>query len=117
MTNELYESMATHPDTGPVMQLLDLVEPVDEFSRALVLVRDCFSPDATLRGLTRAKLRGMLNARVMLVQAYQQAVVELVPGARTFDAAMMRAPKEQLDKLRADFEAQMAELMARPLPT
>lgn len=113
--DELYKAMAKHPDTGPVMELLDMVEPVDEFSRALCLVRDCFSPDSTLRVLSRDKLRGLLASRVALMTTYQQAMIDAVPGVKTFDAAIANGPPFVVNTLRASFERQVAELMGRPL--
>jgi len=114
--NELYEAMAAHPDTGPVMEQLALVEPVDEFSRALCLVRDCFDPSPTLRLLSRRKLRDMLSSRMALMMAYQQMVIDAVPGAKTFAAAVANGNPATIDRIRATYEKQAAELMARPLP-
>jgi len=116
MTRELYESMRKHPSTGPVLELLELVDPVDEFSRALCLVRDCFDPSPTLRLLSRNKLQGLLSSRVALLKTYQQAVVDAVPGAKTFEAAVATGDRDTIDALKRDFERQAAELMSRPLP-
>jgi len=112
---QLYNSMANHPDTGPVMDQLALVEPVDEFSRALCLVRDCFSPNTTLRLLSRNKLQGMLRSRRALMYAYQNAVVDAVPGAKTFTDALAKGDRQRIEELRKKFEEQAAELMSRPL--
>ena len=114
-SDKLYESMAKHPDTGPIMELLQLVEPVDEFSRALCLVRDCFAQGGTLRLLSRNKLRGMLQSRVSLMMAYQKAVIDAVPGARSFTEAVAIGDPVSINALRADFDVQARMLMSRPL--
>jgi len=113
--NDLYESMKKHPDTGPVLEQLDLIDPVDEFSRALCLVRDCFDPSPTLRMLSRNKLQGLIAGRMNLLRTYQRAVVAAVPGCQTFDEAVMKGDPAKIDALKATFEAQANELMGRPL--
>lgn len=115
--DELYKSMATHPDTGPVLDMLELVEPVDEFSKALCLVRDCFAQGGTLRLLSRNKLRGLLRSRIMLMNAYHDAVVATVPGAKTFVDAVANhaADRAKLTALKQAYEKEAAKLMARPL--
>jgi len=113
--NDLYESMKKHPDTGPVLEQLALVDPVDEFSRALCLVRDCFDPSPTLRMLSRNKLQGLIASRMNLLRTYQAAVVAAVPGARTFDDAVAKGDRATVDALRATFQQQADELMGRPL--
>jgi hypothetical protein len=112
---DLYTSMAEHPDTGQVMQLLALVDPVDEFSRALCLVRDCFDPNPTLRILSRNKLRGLLSQRLALLRAYESAVIDAVPGAKTFSDAILLGDRATVDRLRENFEQQAAVLMGRKL--
>ena len=114
----LYESMAAHPDIAPVFDLLRLVDPVDEFSRALCLVRDCFDPEETLRTLSRDLLRDLLKQRTALLRAYETAVMDAaqVYGAKpkTFlEAATVLG--FEFDTLRKAFENQVAELMGRPL--
>ena len=115
----LYDSMAKHPDTGPVMRLLELVDPVDEFSKALVLVRDCFSPNATLRELSRRALRHKLAERVGLMAVYETAVMEAARawGAQpsNFLDAVKELPPEKFEALRAAYQAQVNALMGRPL--
>ena len=115
--NHLYESMRQHPDTGPVMDLLELVDPVDEFSRALCLVRDCFSSSDTLRELSRAKLKGLLGERMKLVIAYQTAVFQAARdcGAKpkTFEEAVKVLPLGKSIKLRRAYADQVRELMGR----
>lgn len=117
--NHLYDSMRQHPDTGPVMALLDLVDPVDEFSRALVLIRDCFSPSDTLRELSRAKLRNLLGERMKLVAAYEVAVLETARahGAKpaTFLEAVSALPHGKFTQLHEAYAEQVNELMGRQL--
>lgn len=115
--NHLYESMRQHPDTGPVMDLLAMVEPTDEFSRALCLVRDCFSSSDTLRELSRAKLKGLLGERMALVIAYQTAVFQAARdcGAKpmTFVEAIKALPAGKFTELHMAYAAQVRELMGR----
>ncbi len=115
----LYESMAKHPDTGPVLALLELVDPCDEFSKGVVLVRDCFSPSNTLRALSRRKLRAMLSVRTGLMEAYQTAVMAAAraQGAKplTFLDAMSALPPKKFEELRAAYNAQVDALMGRSL--
>jgi hypothetical protein len=117
--NHLYDSMRQHPDTGPVMALLDLVDPVDEFSRALVLVRDCFSSSDTLRNLSRSKLKGLLGERMKLVAAYEVAVLEAARelGAKptTYLEAITALPAGKFTELHMAYAKQVDELMGRPL--
>lgn len=119
MTNELYESMRTHPDTGPVMELLELADGCDTFSRALALVRDCFAPDATLRALSRDKLRRIMKLRTAAVFAYEGAVMKAAREAghepAHFGEAIKVLPRELVDKLHADFLAQIEALKLRSL--
>jgi hypothetical protein len=117
--NQLYRSMAEHPDTGPVMALLELIEPVDEFSRGVVLVRDCFSPNNTLRALSRRKLRTMLAERTGLMAAYETAVMEAAQtygiAPKSWLEAVKTLPPEVFEELRAAYQAQVDALMKRPL--
>lgn len=101
-TDQMYENMAKHPDAGQVMDLLAIVEPCDEFSMALCLVRDCFSPNTTLRTLSRKKLRGVLKERLALLRAYESAMKE----AET---------ETEQDEAREAFRRQVNALMGRPL--
>ena len=115
--NHLYDSMRQHPDTGPVMALLDLVDPVDEFSRALVLIRDCFSPSDTLRELSRAKLKGLLGERMKLEVAYETAVFQaardLGANPQAFMEAIAALPAGKFTELHRAYAAQVRELMGR----
>ena len=117
--NYLYDSMRQHPDTGPVMALLDLVDPVDEFSRALVLIRDCFSPSDTLRTLSRKKLKGLLGERMQLVVAYETAVFQAARDVGGSPQTFMEAVNALLPtpgkfaELHAAYAAQVRELMGR----
>jgi hypothetical protein len=115
--NHLYESMRQHPDTGPVMDLLELVDPVDEFSRALCLVRDCFSSGDTLRTLSRKKLKGLLGERLRLVKAYEVAVLEaareLGVKPTTYLEAVSALPAGKFTELHAAYAAQVNKLMSR----
>ena len=117
--NQLYRSMEEHPDTGPIMALLELVEPVDEFGRGVALVRDCFSSNNSLRALSRRKLRGMLGQRTGLMAAYETAVMEAAQatGAKPhgFLEAMKALPPEMFEELRAAYQVQVDALMGRPL--
>lgn len=116
--NELYRSMAQHPDTGPIMEMLSLVDPVDEFSKAVCLVRDCFSDNQTLRTLSRRQLKGMLASRVALVTAYETSVMQEARkyGEPTdFADACEMIPSVKFDAMRRDFRRQVDELMKRPL--
>lgn len=114
MSRELYESMRTHPETGPVLELLDMADGADLFSRALALVRDCFSPSDTLRHLSRRKLRAIMKRRVAIVFAYETAVVAAAKehGAepKDFGEAAAALPAEVFEKLRTDFAKQIEEL-------
>lgn len=116
---DLYESMAKHPHIAPVFDLLKLVDPCDEFSRALCLVRDCFSPNTTLRALSRDQLAGVLAERTNLLLAYETAVYEAARaiGAKpkTFLDAVDALPDSIACMLREAFEQQVAKLMGRPL--
>lgn len=119
--NHLYDSMRQHPDTGPVMELLEMVDPVDEFSRALVLVRDCFSSSDTLRELSRAKLKGLLGQRLELVIVYETAVFQaardLGANPPTFVEAIKALPAGKFTELHMAYAAQVRELMGRSLGT
>ena len=103
------------------MELLELVDPVDEFSRALCLVRDCFSSSDTLRTLSRKKLKGLLGERMRLVQAYEVAVLQAARdwGAepKTFLEAIKELPPGEFTRLHMAYVAQVRELMGRPLGT
>ncbi len=114
--SSLYESMASHPDTGPIMELLGLVEPVDEFSKALCLVRDCFSPNNTLRSLSRKQLRALLGERINLMNAFESAVVRAANeygSVSTFAAAVRLMPCEELVAMQESYNAQVCKLMGR----
>lgn len=115
----LYESMAHHPDIAPVMEMLELAEPVDEFSRALCLIRDCFSPNDTLRILSRKQLTGLMKSRIALMTSFETAVVQAAKdtGAapRTFADAVKALPAEEFANMQASFSKQVDELMGRPL--
>jgi len=117
--DELYISMKTHPDTAPVMEKLGLVEPVDEFSRALVLMRDCFSPSGTARTLAREKLNRMLASRVALMKVFETSVVQAARAKgetpKTFAEAMAVLTSDEMQVLRNSYRTQMDELMCRPL--
>lgn len=110
----LYDSMAAHPDIAPVLDLLKIVDPVDEFSSALCLVRDCFSPNNTLRTLSRRALQRMLNERLALLRGYETAVTQAA-GIADFGKALAALPREKADELKKAYAAQVAELMGRPL--
>ena len=87
--DSMYESMAVHPDCSKVLDLLHLVDPVDEFSAALCLVRDCFSPTSTLSALSRQKLAQITKERMDLLRAYQDAMVRAADGkAQTYRPAL-----------------------------
>lgn len=115
--NYLYESMRQHPDTGPVMELLELVEPVDEFSKALCLVRDCFSSNQTLRTLSRSKLTALLGERLKLVEAYCTAVLEAAREQgwepKTFLEGVKALPPGKFAELHEAYAAQVDKLMGR----
>lgn len=117
--NNLYQSMAEHPDIEPIMDLLDLVDPCDEFSQALCLVRDCFSPSDTLRLLSRKSLRELLKTRTSLMSSYQTAVAAAARAkgvnAKTFLEAASALPAEEFDTMRKAYEKQVNELMNRPM--
>ena len=116
MTDELYKSMREHPETGPVMELLELADGSDAFARALALVRDCFSPERTLRLLARDRLRQITKRRAMLVYNYEQAVITAARdrGATVTDysAAVAVLPDEVVDHLHRIF-CQQVEQMRR----
>ncbi len=118
MTN-LYKSMRVHPDIAPIMDLLDLVEPCDEFSRALCLVRDCFEENNTLRHLSRRSLRALLKERTSLMTVYEMVVMKAATttGAKptTFLEAASALPADEFDKMREVYRRQVAEVMGRPL--
>lgn len=102
----------------PAMKLLELVDPVDEFSKALVLVRDCFSPSATVRELSYRALRHRLADRLGLLAAYETSVMEAARAhtgvlPSTFLDATLALPAEEFAKLRAAFNAQVNALMGR----
>lgn len=111
MMTEFYENMASHPETGPVLELLSMVDGVDDFSRALVLVRDCFSPSSTLRHLSRNGLRRILKDRIALVTTFHSAVLgaarEIDPKASDFKTAVDILPSEDLDRLRTSYQEQV----------
>jgi hypothetical protein len=115
--NNLYECMRRHPNTGPVMELLELVEPVDEFSKALCLVRDCFSANQTLRTLSRRQLTALLDERLKLVAAYHTAVLEAAreQGAepKTFLEGVKALPPGKFAELHKAYAVQVDELMGR----
>lgn len=116
MTN-LYENMAKHPDIKPTMDLLELVEPCDEFSRALILLRDCFSPNTTLRMLSRRALREVCSGRVRLLHNYQTVVSEnakaLGYDTRSFEEAWNWLPKSTRERLQSSYAEQVKILMGR----
>ncbi len=99
------------------MALLDLVDPVDEFSRALVLIRDCFSPSDTLRELSCAKLKGLLGERMKLVVVYETAVFQAARDRgwkpKTFVEAMNSLPPVKVGELHRAYAAQVRKLMGR----
>lgn len=109
--NNLYENMAAHPETGPVLEMLSMVDGVDDFSRALVLVRDCFSPSGTLRHLARRNLRRILKDRIALVTTFHSAVLgaarEIDPKVPDFKGAVDILPSEDLDRLRTSYQKQV----------
>lgn len=113
----LYESMSKHPDTGPVMKLLELVEQCDEFSKGVSLVRDCFSPNNTLRALSRRKLRSILGERTGLMETYQTAVYEAARKHGVKPASWLEAvdalPAVEFGELRDAYNAQVDALMGR----
>jgi len=115
----LYDSMAAHPDIQPVLELLKLVDPVDEFSRALVLVRDCFATNNTLRALSRKALRRLLSERTALLAAYETAVMKAAQDRghrpKSFMAALTALPRDVAEELRRNFTEQAEALMGRPL--
>jgi hypothetical protein len=109
--------MRQHPDTGPVMELLELVEPTDEFSKALCLVRDCFSSNQTLRTLSRSKLTALLGERLKLVIAYQtatfQAARDVGAHPQTFLDAVKALPPGKFTELHKAYAEQVNKLMGR----
>lgn len=117
--NPLYESMRKHPDTGPIMEMLGLLDPVDEFSSALCLIRDCFSPSDTLRLLSRRKLEKLLHSRTSLMAAFETAVVAAAKEAgskpKNFEEAVGAITPEKFYCLRTAYEAQVRVLMGRSL--
>lgn len=117
--NPLYESMRKHPDTGPVLELLELVDPVDEFSKALCLVRDCFSPSDTLRLLSHRQLKNLLWHRTRLMATFETAVNEAAKEAganpKTWAEAVQVLSPGQFYKLRDAYDAQVRVLMGRSL--
>lgn len=112
--SDLYKSLQEHPDLAPVFDLLKIVDPVDEFSSALCLVRDCFSPSGTLRTLTRRSLRRLLSERLALLRAHETAVTQAA-GISDFGKALAALPPEKAEELRAAYRAQVDKLMNRPL--
>ena len=119
MTAHLYQSMAEHPDIELIMDLLNLVDPCDEFSQALCLVRDCFSPNDTLRLLSRKSLRDLLKTRTSLMSSYQTAVAAAAGAkgvnAKTFLEAAAALTNTEFNALKNAYEKQVAELMNRPM--
>lgn len=115
----LYESMHQHPELKPVFDLLELVEPVDEFSQAVTLVRDCFSTNNTLRTLCRRALRRMVSERTNLMTAYEAAVVQAAKDAghspANFGEALAALPGDVATQLRDTYRAQVDAVMGRPL--
>lgn len=112
----LMTSMRKHPGTAEVLELLELAEGSDEFDRALALVRDCFSPRDTLRGLARTKLRGLMAQRRALVLAYEAAVLHAARQRGAQPASFIEAAAalgSAFDALRQGFDEQMAQLMNR----
>ena len=111
MNHPLYESMRKHGETGPVMELLDMVKPHDDFSRALVLVRDCFSPNNSLRIISRMALRHVLQDRINLATAFQSSVLEAAreidPEVSTFEGAMKALTPGQFGRLRLAYSKQI----------
>ncbi len=117
--NQLFVDMQTHPDCGPVFELLNLADGCDTFSRALALVRDCFSPDSTLRALSRDKLRKIMKLRTAAVFAYEGAVMKAARDAghepEHFGDALKVLEPDVTNKLHADFLAQIEALKLRSL--
>lgn len=117
--DQLYRSMAAHPDAGQVMDLLKIVDPVDDFSSALCLIRDCFSPNTTLRTLSRKCLRRLLKERLALLRAHETAVMQAAAEAgikaQDYMQALKRLPKTTADELREAYTKQVAAMRTRPL--
>ncbi len=115
----LYDSMAAHPDIKPMLDMLDLVEPCDEFSRALILVRDCFSPSDTLRQISRSQLRAVCSGRIALLNTYQSTMLEASKAIgcepRTFLEAWESLPSASRESLQAAYAQQVNELMGRAI--
>lgn len=113
MSDQLYIDMAKHPDIAPVLGLLELADGSDPFSRALMLARNCFSPDSTLRALSRLALRRVMEYRIELVTAYEAAVVTAARDygdPKDFGEALQIAPREVVDRIHADFVEQIRRL-------
>lgn len=119
MTDSLYKSMREHPDLRPVFELLDLADGSDLFARALMLVRDCFAESDTLRILSRKRLRAIMKRRIAVVFTYEMSVIRagqaIDPDVKDFAQAMMVLPKPEFERIKADFEAQMAEMKKHAL--
>lgn len=113
----IYDDMREHPATGPILTLLDIVDPVDEFSKALVMIRDCFSPNNTLRELSRRALRYKLSERVGLMTAYETAVINAAKehgnNPRTFLDAIAVLPPAEFEELRKAYKEQVDAMMQR----
>lgn len=116
----IFDDMKAHPSIGPILTLLDIVDPVDEFSKALVMIRDCFSPNDTLRELSRRALRYKLAERVGLMTTYETVVINAAKdhghNPQTFLEAIAVLPSAEFEVLRASYKAQVDAMMQRPLP-
>lgn len=110
--DQLYQSMAEHDDIEPIMSKVAKAVPVDEWSGALCLFRDCFSADGVHRKEARRALLRMLHAREHLQQAYENAMLR-AGDAETFQEALGKVGAGDAQKLRMDYARQMNQLMGR----
>lgn len=85
--------------------MLELVEPVDEFSSAVCMIRDCMADDLTLRALAIKKLRVFLRARLNLVATYQAEIAQ--------HGGIENIRPDTFENLRAAFKSQMDRLHGR----
>jgi len=111
--DQLYQSMAEHEDIKPLLDKLGTLHPVDEWSRALCLLRDCFAADAARRIESRREVVRMIRGREHLQKAYENAMVRAAPGATTFMEAVAKVSTADADRIREDYDRQINELMGR----
>lgn len=111
---EFYRELRAFTPLAEVFELLDGVDPCDAFSRALTLVNDCFSPDATKRALSRRKLRQCLETRIRLTRAYEATVLAAAADAgyrgNDFGEALAWCPKHDLREAQQAYRKQLEAL-------